>query len=147
MELVEITKEEFKKIADIHPQVTFHQTYEWGDLKKCNGWDSYFVALKDNDKAKACALLLAKNVPIIKKKMFYSPRGFLIDYNDYDLLKEFTNKIKEFAKSKNAIFVKIDPYVEYQERDNDGNIVEGGYNNKQEIFRRNFFWKIFQRPN
>ena len=133
MELKEITEEQFKKIADKHPQVTFHQTKEWGHLKKTNGWKSYYVSLEDNGKSKACALLLAKKVPVINKIMFYSPRGFLIDYNDYDLLKEFTDKIKEWAKTKNAIFVKIDPYVEYQERDNDGNVVEDGYNNKQAV--------------
>lgn len=133
MELVELTKEEFKKIADKHPQINFHQTYEWGNLKKTNGWDSYYVSLEDNKKSKACALLLAKKVPIINKLMFYSPRGFLIDYNDYDLLKEFTIKIKEYVKRKNGIFVKIDPYVEYQERDNNGNIVENGYNNKKSV--------------
>ena len=133
MELKELTEEQFKKIADKHPQVTFHQTKEWGHLKKHNGWDSYYVYLEDKGKSKACALLLAKKVPIINKLMFYSPRGFLIDYNDYDLLKEFTEKIKVWAKSKNAIFVKIDPYVEYQERDNDGNVVEGGYDNKKSV--------------
>ena len=62
--------------------------------------------------------------------MFYSPRGFLIDYDDEKLLKEWTTKIKEFAKEKNAIFIKIDPYLEYQPRDNNGDIVEGKDNKK-----------------
>ena len=61
--------------------------------------------------------------------MFYSPRGFLIDYNDYELLKEFTEKIKKYVKEKNGIFIKIDPYVEYQEHDNNGNVIENGFNN------------------
>ena len=130
MKLVNLSKEEFKKFADTNPQITFHQTEEWANLKKVNGWDSYYVGLKDNDKIVAGALLLAKKVPIINKKMFYSPRGFLIDYNNYDLLKEFTIEIKKFVKDNGGIFVKIDPYVEYQERDNNGDIVENGYNNK-----------------
>ncbi len=130
MKLVSLTKKEFKKFADKHPQITFHQTEEWANLKKVNGWSSYYVGLKDNEKIVAGALLLAKSVPIIKKKMFYSPRGFLIDYNNFDLLKEFTQEIKKYVKDNGGIFVKIDPYVEYQERDNDGNIVEDGYNNK-----------------
>jgi len=130
MKLVNLSKEEFKKFADKHPQITFHQTEEWANLKKVNGWDSYYVGLKDNNKIIAGALLLAKSVPIINKKMFYSPRGFLIDYNNYELLKEFTIEIKKYVKEKGGIFVKIDPYVEYQERDNNGDIVEDGYNNK-----------------
>ena len=133
MKLVNLSSEEFKKFADVHPQITFHQTKEWAKLKKVNGWDSYYVGLEDNKKIVAGALLLAKTVPIIKKKMFYSPRGFLIDYNNFDLLKEFTLEIKKYVKEKGGIFVKIDPYVEYQERDNNGDIVDNGYNNKTSV--------------
>jgi len=133
MKLVNLSKEEFKKFADKHPQITFHQTEEWANLKKINGWDSYYVGLKDDNKIVAGALLLAKRVPIIKKKMFYSPRGFLIDYNNFDLLKEFTIELKKFVKENGGIFVKIDPYVEYQEHDNDGNVIEDGYNNKEAV--------------
>lgn len=133
MKLVTLSKEEFKKFADKHPQITFHQTEEWANLKKVNGWNSYYVGLKDNDKIVAGALLLSKSLPIIKKKMFYSPRGFLIDYNNKEVLKEFTKELKIFAKKEKAIFVKIDPYVEYQEHDNDGNIVKDGYNNKEAV--------------
>ena len=85
MELREIDENEFKKIADKSPEISFHQTKEWGALKEENGWKRYFVAFGDN----ACAMLLAKKVPIINKYMFYSPRGFLIDYNDEKLLKKF----------------------------------------------------------
>lgn len=133
MKLVNLTKEEFKKFADKHEQITFHQTEEWANLKKVNNWDSYFVGLKDDNKIIAGAMLLAKTLPVIKKKMFYSPRGFLIDYNNKEILKEFTEQLKEFVKKENGIFVKIDPYVEYQEHDNNGEIVENGYNNKDAV--------------
>ena len=130
MKLVVISKEEFKKFADKHPQITFHQTEEWANLKKTNGWDADYIGFKDNNKLLAGALLLSKTLPIIKKKMFYSPRGFLIDYKNKDLLKDFTKQLKEYIKDKKGIFVKIDPYVEYQERDNNGEIVKNGYENK-----------------
>ncbi len=133
MKLVNLSKNEFKKFADKHEQITFHQTEEWANLKKKNGWDAYYVGLKDKNKIVAGAMILAKTLPIIKKKMFYSPRGFLIDYKNKDLLKEFTEEIKEFAKKEKAIFIKIDPYVEYQERDNNGDIVEDGYQNKDTV--------------
>ena len=133
MKLVNLTKNEFKKYADNHKQITFHQTEEWANLKKVNGWKPYYVGLKEDKKIKAAALILAKELPIIKKKMFYSPRGFLIDYNDYELLKEFTTELKKYIKKEKGIFVKIDPYVEYQERDNNGQIVENGYNNKKSV--------------
>ena len=133
MKLTTLTKKEFKKYADKSSQITFHQTEQWANLKKTNGWDAHYVGLKDDDKIVAAALILSKTLPIVKKKMFYSPRGFLIDYKDKKLLKIFTKEIKEYAKKENAIFIKIDPYVEHLERDNNGDIVENGENNKQII--------------
>lgn len=130
MELLELTEKEFKDFADSHPQISFHQTNEWGHLKEENGWKMHLVGLKDKNKIVAGALLLSKMTPI-KKRMFYSPRGFLIDYNNYDLLLEFTKRIKDYVKKEKGIFLKIDPYVSYQERDINGNIVEDGENNKQ----------------
>ena len=88
------------------------------------------IGLKDKNEIKAATLLLSKMTPI-KKKMYYAPRGFLIDYNNYDLLKEFTIKIKSYVKKHQGIFLKIDPYVPYQQRDKLGKIVENGYNNKE----------------
>ena len=133
MKLTKIKEKEFKKFADTSPQITFHQTEEWANLKKENNWEPYYIGLKEDKKIVAGALLLAKTLPIIKKKIFYSPRGFLIDYHNKKLLKEFTKEIKEFVKKENGIFIKIDPYVEYQERDNNGDIVENGYENKEVI--------------
>ena len=87
------------------------------------------MGLEDNKKIIAGSLILSKELPIIKKKMFYAPRGFLIDYNNKDILEEFTKQVKEYAKKEHAIFIKIDPYVEYKERDNNGKIVEDGIDN------------------
>lgn len=134
MKLKKLSKKEFKTFADKNPEITFHQTEEWANLKKVNNWDAHYIGLEDdNKKIVAGALLLSKTLPIIKKKMFYSPRGFLIDYNNKELLKKFTEEIKKYAKTENAIFIKIDPFVEYQEHDNNGDIIKNGYNNKEAV--------------
>lgn len=130
MELVKLTEKEFKKFALNHPQANFYQTIEWGHLKETNNWCIHLLGLKDKNKIVAGCMLLSKMTPI-KRKMFYAPRGFLIDYNDYDLLKEFTNQIKDYVKKEKGIFIKIDPNIKYQQRDIDGNIVENGENNYQ----------------
>lgn len=134
MKLIKLNKKDFKNFADKHPQITFHQTEEWANLKKVNNWHAHYIGLEnDNDEIVAGAMILSKTLPIIKKKMFYSPRGFLIDYNDKELLETFTNELKKYIKKEQGIFVKIDPFVEYQEHDNDGNIVKDGYNNKSAV--------------
>lgn len=151
MKLETITSKDFKIFADNHPQITFHQTKEWANLKAHNNWKSYYLGLKD-DKGKIIAgsMILSKTLPIIKKKMFYAPRGFLIDYKDKKVLKKFTTEIKKFAKKENAIFIKIDPYVEYKEHDNDGQLVENGFNhedcvkNLKELGYKHFGFNLMQ---
>ena len=129
MKLKTITEEEFKKFADKSPQITFHQTSAWADLKKKNNWKAHYIGLEDNNKIIAASLILSKELPFVKKNMFYAPRGFLLDYKNEKILTEFTNQLKDYAKQNKAIFVKIDPYVEYKERNNDGELVENGIDN------------------
>ncbi|MBO5139000.1 MAG: peptidoglycan bridge formation glycyltransferase FemA/FemB family protein [Bacilli bacterium] len=133
MKLIEISKDEFKKIADNHEQITFHQTIEWANLKAKNGWKAHFLELEENKKSLGCALILKKKIPVINKYMFYSPRGFLIDYSNKRVLKVFTDEIKKWAKEKDAIFIKIDPYLPYKEHDNNGDLVENGFDNSDAI--------------
>ena len=42
---------------------------------------------------------------------FYAPRGFVLDYKKKELVRIMTKKVVDFAKSKKAIFVKIDPDI------------------------------------
>ena len=149
MELVTLSEKEFKTIADKSPEISFHQTVPWAELKKENGWKAHYLGLKNDKKVVTASLLLSKKIPIINKNMFYSPRGFLIDYNDKDLLKEWTKKITKYAKENNGIFVKIDPYLEYQPRDNNGEIIERENNhqchkNLIELGYKHFGFNIMQ---
>lgn len=128
MKLVKIEKKEFDAFARNHEQATFLQNTIWAKIKNENGWEYDFLGFKDKKKVIAATLLLSKKTPI-KKKMFYAPRGFLLDYHNKELLKEFTLAIKEYVKKNNGIFFKIDPYVMKVQRDIDGKVVENGTNN------------------
>lgn len=128
MELVKLTEEEFTSFALNHEQATFLQTISWAKLKEKNGWEYELIGFKKDNKIICGTMLLSKKI-VFNKKMFYAPRGFLIDYNNYELLDEFVLKIKSYLKKNHAIFIKIDPYIMYHERDIDGNIVEGGIDN------------------
>ncbi len=122
MEFVTLTEKEFSDYSEKSPYTSFFQMPLWAEVKKENGWDSYYVGLKDQGKVVAATLLLSKKIKFFKN-MFYAPRGFLLDYNNLELLEEFTKGIKTFLKDKNALFLKINPYVDYQGRTVDGEIV------------------------
>ena len=127
-----VTKEEYETLWKNTPNNHFMQSYEWGEAQQKNrGYTSFYVGLKDdNDKLVAAALLLKKKTPF-NMCYFYCPRGFTMDYNNQEYLKEFTNGLKNFLKEQNAIYLKLDPPIMYQEIDIDGNKVENGKNNYQ----------------
>ena len=132
MNFTELNQEEFESFAYKHKLFSFHQTKEWAKLKEYNGWKNVYVGLKDNDKLVAAALILTKQTPV-KRKIFYSPRGFLIDYDNKELLETFTTELKKYAKKNKALFIKIDPYLIYKQRDMNAEIVEGGIDNSKAI--------------
>lgn len=123
MEFKIITEKDFKSFAENHEQESFMQTVELGNLKKELGNKVHYLGIVKGKKIVAATLLLEEN-SVLKKKTFYAPRGFLIDYNDMDLLTFFTKNIKEFIKKKNGFMLTIDPNIIYQIRTSDGDIIE-----------------------
>lgn len=132
MKIEELESNEYEEYISKNKYTTFYQKEYWGKLKKDGGWNYKLVGMKKNNKIIGATLLLFKNLPL-GLKLFYSPRGFLIDYNDEELLKEFVLEIKEYVKKEKGFILKIDPYVEYKTRDIDGNIVEGGVDNSKVV--------------
>ena len=122
MEFVTLKEDEFLEFADNCPCNSFFQMPLWAKVKKDNGWNSYYVGLKDGKDIVAATLLLSKKIKFFKN-MFYAPRGFLMDYSNLEVLEEFTKGIKEFLKDKDALFLKINPYIDYQEHTADGDVV------------------------
>lgn len=123
MELVTLTKEEFLNFSLTNKYTSFFQTPYWGEIKSKNGWDAHYLGLKDKEKLIAATLLLSKKIKFFKT-MYYAPRGFLLDYEDEKTITEFTKKIKEYLKENDALFLKVNPYLDYQQHDFDGNIIE-----------------------
>lgn len=105
------------------------QSVAWGNISdKERNQKKIIVGLKnDQDKLVAAALLLKKNTPL-KMCYFYSPRGFILDYNNYEVLETFTKELKTYLKKVNGIYLKIDPEIKYQTIDEDANKIEGENN-------------------
>ncbi len=127
----ELTEKEFNEFAINHPLSIFFQSSYWGKLKKITGWNYYLVGIKQDQRIIAATLLLRKKIPVFNRYIYYAPRGFLMDYKNEELVKQFVKEIKKFIKQKKGIFVKINPCVIYQERDINGEIVEKGENNER----------------
>ena len=70
----------------------------------------YLGLVNEKEEVVASTLLLEKKLPM-NRCYLYAPRGFVIDFKKKELVREMTKKVVEFAKSKKAIFVKIDPDI------------------------------------
>ena len=132
MEFVELTEKEYKKYWENHPLKTFLSAPEISELRKKSNWDTYYVGVKEGKKIIAATMLLAHKRHFGKYE-FYSPRGYLLDFNNKKLVDYFTNELKKYIKEKKGYIFRVDPYLIYKERDIDGNIVEGGVDNSKVV--------------
>lgn len=125
-----VPKEEYIKFFNSFKYSHFLQSYAWGEVfKETRGKIPCYIGLKDEkNNLVAAALLLKKNMPL-GLCYYYCSRGYLIDFKDKELLKIFTEEIKKYLKRTNAIYLKINPEIMYQEIDKDGNRIEKGKNN------------------
>lgn len=132
MNFQEITEKEYTSFLNNHPLRTFLHTPNIAKMRAIDGWEHIYLGIKNNNKIIAATMLLSRN-EFASKKEFYAIRGFLIDYNNYELLKFFTTCIKKYIRKNNGFILRIDPYIMKQQRDVNGDIVQNGINNKRII--------------
>lgn len=132
MEFVELKREEYDTFARKHIYRNFLNSVNALVLQEQYGYEICFLGVKDKGEIRCATGIVF--LPAMKYfYCAYAQRGLLIDYKDKQLLKFFTNHLRDYLKSKKAIYLKIDPCVPYQEHDNDGNIVEDGFHNKEVV--------------
>lgn len=112
MKLVELEKDKYESFVKNNKYKShFLQSYSWGELcKEKRGLTPYYLGLVEKDKVLAATLLLKKNLPL-GLCYLYSPRGYVLDFNDFKLLDIFTEELVKFAKTQKAIYLKIDPDI------------------------------------
>lgn len=128
MNFVELSEKEYQEFWEKHPLKTFLSSPKIGKLREKSNWKVDFVGVKKDNTIVGATMLLSHKRHFNRYE-FYSPRGFLLDFNDKKLLNFFTTELTKYLKLKKAYILRIDPYIINKERDIDGNIVEGGIDN------------------
>lgn len=109
MEIKEITADEFKKFNDRFNTHSIYQTPEYGFVMHNQGFESLFLGMiKNNDLVGVSLILIEKRN---KFKYAYAPRGFLINYNDFNLLEEATSCLKKYLGKLGVVAVKLSPLI------------------------------------
>lgn len=109
MYIKQLKNNEFSEFTKTYPLKSIYQTKEYALIMNQQGFDSLFLGMFDNKKIVAASLILIRKENGFKYA--YAPRGFLINYNDLELLNNFTNEIKKYLGSKGVIAIKLNPLV------------------------------------
>lgn len=102
----DINIKEYNEFIKKYKYASFMQEKAWALVK--NNWDNILCGVYEKKVlVAACSILIRK----LKKgfTMFYIPRGYLIDFENKELLKFMTENIKILAKKYKAYIVKLDP--------------------------------------
>lgn len=129
MKIVILNKEQFNSFSLNHPLATYYQTSMYGDLMQKSGFNVFYYGFTDDNNRLIGATLLLSQKLFGSYKFAYAPRGFLLDYNDRNLINEVTQKFKKFLSRQKFVFLKIDPPVINNKRDQDGNIIPSPFSN------------------
>ena len=132
MEFCILTEDEFRNFSKSCPYESFMQTVELAHLKEELGSKIHYVGVKKDDNIIASSLML-EDTTILGKKMFYAPRGLLVDYHNKELLTFFTKNLKKYIKKQGGFILTIDPNVIYRVRTSDGEIDKNNPSDNESI--------------
>ncbi len=135
MRIVTLKPEQFDKYSKKQKYRNYHQTVEYANIMVKFGFNAHFLGFVDDyNKVFGATLLLYKEV-FMSNKIAYAPRGFLMDYDDPNILVELTDKLKKLLGKQGFMLLKMDPYVTQSVKDKDGNNIN--INNQANIFIEN----------
>ena len=129
---LELIDEQFLEFVQNHEQKHFMQSVNMNEYYKLKGKETYIIGVESNNKIVAAGLVYLESM-YKKYKKFAVYKGFLMDYEDQNLLDFITKETAKFLETKGAYVFTIDPNIIQVERDTDANIVEQGKDNYKVI--------------
>ena len=127
-----VNESEYNDFIKKYEFANFMQEISWTKVK--DNFDSILCGVYKNEKlVAACSILIRKITRGFT--MFYIPRGYLIDFENKELLSFMTENIKKLAKEHKAYVVKLDPNFCVSEKlfknqDKEFNIYSTNFNEK-----------------
>lgn len=120
----------YENFVSSHPKGSFTQSSAWREVK--NNWISETVTVSnENNKIIGSALILIKKIKPLNTAMLYSPRGFVCDFNDINILKKLIDQIWKLQKKYNAFMLKIDPLILANEKEAVNNLLRIGFRHSE----------------
>ena len=102
-----IDEEVYTKYEKKNPHRNFKQTVEWAKSKGINGWKAHYFCCEDNDVM--YTWLVLEKVYLRLYKVFYSPKGFAIDYKNEELIVDIYSYMKGWVQLQNGCILWVSP--------------------------------------
>ena len=97
----DVTAEEIEKFLSALPHYNVMQSPAWAQVKP--DWSSILCGVRDeNGTLCGSALLLIRRLPL-GFKIAYSPRGFIADYSNEELVSVFVSGLRDYCKKDQGI--------------------------------------------
>ena len=122
MEFVVLNENEYAEFYASFDRPCFWQSPMMAHFEEGKGWKAHYVAVRDDEgQTIATATLLSKHI-FLKYGLFKALRGFLIDYDNLELLDFFLTHLKTYLYDNHCLYFEMDPYVEYRKHEKDGSL-------------------------
>lgn len=96
-----------KEFALIHPL----NAYGWGQVRSIDGWTPSYMIVKKGEQVKGMIMVLIKKLPMTGFSIMYAPKGPICDPQDNETLSFLIQQLREEARTRRAIFLRIDPNI------------------------------------
>jgi lipid II:glycine glycyltransferase (peptidoglycan interpeptide bridge formation enzyme) len=119
IELRSDQKKQWNNFIDSTPYSTILQFWQWGEVKKSEGWQPFRLAYFDNKEIKIASQVLIKSAPFLGNYLYVPYGPVFRKVTDLERhLPDFLNELKAFAQEKNCFVIEFDPLI--------GELVEQG---------------------
>ena len=131
MQFVTLSEIEFKNFVNQHFS-HYTQSSQHFNYRNEFQQDVHLVGVKNNKNKVIAACLLTEAQALKFFKYFYTHRGPIMDFNNYELVKFFFKNLTKYLKKRKCLYILTDPYILENKRDTEGNIIKS-YDNKNLI--------------
>ena len=109
MEVRELTEEQFEEFLKNYKNSSMYQSTEYALTMNNQNYKTLFFGLESDGEIKAATLILVEKIHGFKYAL--APRGYLINYDNFELLDKFTTLLKKKLSKKHIMAIKINPLI------------------------------------
>lgn len=107
---------EWNGLVQRFPAHDMKQGFEWGELRRDQGWRTTRFAVEEDGACLAACALLVRSIPRLGA-VVYAPRGPLFDPASPHALTRLLEELRRFGRATGAVFIRFSPGVRSEDTD------------------------------